>query len=800
MKKHFNVDAYTARLIGRESLAKVDSAVIELVKNGYDADAKVSIVYYDEINKTIYICDNGCGMTEEIIDKHWMTIGNSSKRDECVTTTGRVQTGSKGIGRFALDRIGAKCNMLTLNSVNGLQWIVNWNEFSHEKLITDIYAEIIHTDIDFNEFVLECNNDEFKKLIAEYFLDKGTIFKIENLNDKWDKIILTKVRKALDNIAIPGMSDVFKMYFFTNKDTIETAYINPNRIEESDYEIKFEINNQIINITLKRNEFDFGDKFDEIIKVAKFTEEDVKLFKGEEKKFKFYLDEFIGGYEEDVYRNLGDIYGELYFNKLSVNKKDKETYFYKEITGRRKYTKEFGGIKIYRDNFRVRPYGDYHSFNFDWLMLSQRKQASPAAISNKLGAWKVNSEQMTGIINISRVNKALEDQANRDGLVENKEYELLRHTIIKVISLFEEDRQYVARSLREYNNTINPYNDAYNEILNKIKKMENNKNQQKELIDKKGKNQKNISDNEIKEETNFDDAHIETQKVKIVIEEKDNIIRDLEDENSLLASLATTGIMANTYIHEIRTLNVNLFAGIISISDRLRTIRKKIKELFIYNLQDESKEKTIINNLIDGGINSLEKVNQLKEKYNSWYDITINNIQKNRTLIDRFNIVEILSNIKESWENVLNDKNIAIEFIYNEEEIIRSVSPREVESIFHNLITNSVSAFETARFEGSEKKIIIELFQTTLGFEFLYQDNGPGLDKAFRKNPNEILKPFVSSATNSCGERIGTGMGMWIVEKFVKQYNGKVDLSLNKNNEVGFYIKISMNRRKKYDV
>ena len=68
MKKHFNVDAYTARLIGRESLAKVDSAVIELVKNGYDADARISIVYYDDISKIIYICDNGCGMTEEIID------------------------------------------------------------------------------------------------------------------------------------------------------------------------------------------------------------------------------------------------------------------------------------------------------------------------------------------------------------------------------------------------------------------------------------------------------------------------------------------------------------------------------------------------------------------------------------------------------------------------------------------------------------------------------------------------------------------------------------------------------------
>ena len=346
MKKHFNVDAYTARLIGRESLAKVDSAVIELVKNGYDADARISIVYYDDISKIIYICDNGCGMTEEIIDKHWMTIGNSSKRDECITLNGRVQTGSKGIGRFALDRIASKCSMLTINDIDRIQWNVDWNEFSHEKLITDIYAEIIQTDIKFSEFIKDCYNYEFKKLIFSNFNNTGTIFKLENLNDDWDKKIISKVRKALDNIAVPGMSDLFKIYFFTNKDTIETAHISPARIDESDYEIKFEIKDCNISVNIKRNEFDFKDRFEEILREAGFSEEDRRIFNGEVKNLKCPLDEFVYGYDKNVYNNIESLNGELFFNKVTVQNKDKENYFYKDIAGRRKYSKELGGIKI----------------------------------------------------------------------------------------------------------------------------------------------------------------------------------------------------------------------------------------------------------------------------------------------------------------------------------------------------------------------------------------------------------------------------------------------------------------------
>ena len=117
----FDVDAYTARLIGRENVSKLEGAVLELVKNAYDADANTVCLYFSQSRNCIYIMDNGIGMDQETLQKHWMTIGNSSKKDTYLSR------------RFALDRIADKCDMLTRTEVGGLEWIVNGDDFNGRK-------------------------------------------------------------------------------------------------------------------------------------------------------------------------------------------------------------------------------------------------------------------------------------------------------------------------------------------------------------------------------------------------------------------------------------------------------------------------------------------------------------------------------------------------------------------------------------------------------------------------------------------------------------------------------------------
>ena len=93
-------------------------------------------------------------MTYDIIKRHWMTIGRSSKKSSYVTDSGRIQTGAKGIGRFALDRIADRCTMLTGTgeSEKKIIWSVDWAEFRGDMNITEVNADIDDSDLSFDAF------------------------------------------------------------------------------------------------------------------------------------------------------------------------------------------------------------------------------------------------------------------------------------------------------------------------------------------------------------------------------------------------------------------------------------------------------------------------------------------------------------------------------------------------------------------------------------------------------------------------------------------------------------------------
>lgn len=179
------------RLIGRESISSAEGAIIELVKNSYDADAKKCSVYiitkYDKIPPSIrieeyqdllknelhsqiikscynqdalgeyilednitdlqretledafssynniVIVDDGEGMTSEVIQEHWMTIGTNAKEVTAISGDGRVRSGAKGIGRFALDKLGKSCWMITKRQeYDSCNWTVNWEDFEEK--------------------------------------------------------------------------------------------------------------------------------------------------------------------------------------------------------------------------------------------------------------------------------------------------------------------------------------------------------------------------------------------------------------------------------------------------------------------------------------------------------------------------------------------------------------------------------------------------------------------------------------------------------------------------------------------
>lgn len=761
-KINFNVDAYTARLIGRENVSKLEGALIEVVKNTYDADASVCILYYDEKTDTLYLGDNGCGMTKEVLIQHWMTIGRSSKKKTFISNEGRVQTGEKGIGRFALDRIADQCQMITGTKGNKqkLLWTVNWNMFSSGKNITEVEAEVNETDMCFEHIFTNCNNEAVINLVTENWKENGTIFKLTNLRDKWNEDLVKDFRENLSSLIPAELSAEYKIYCFMNTDTIETAEVLNNiNAFHYDYKISFSVQNENVDVNLWRAEYDFGEDEDEILKeISLYDEKEYFHEVAIEKKLSFK--EILPGVQGNRIGNFG---GTLYFSKIKQTKADKARFYQKDITGRADLRDTFGGIKIYRDNFRVRPYGDAKSSFYDWLLLARRKTQSPAGAASN-GTWRVSADQMMGAIFISRLNITLPDQSNREGIVETEEFKILRAFIEGIIKLLEEDRQKVYRLLDEYYKKTHSTEGVQEEINRKAAEQERRQ-QEEDESDSLKKEDNKQSSNEKRASVGVDPI-----KAKRILDEKDEQIEELENEIKMLRALATTGIVTNTYIHEFKTLSHRLGMKIV--------MAKEAIDMY-HDLEEAS--------------DYVNQANDIRKSFNSWFQVTIDAIKKDKRRRKKTNIVGIISPVIQSWNATLKPKKIQIEFIYpKENEIIYKCFPFEIETIINNLVANSVSSFE--REKTTKKEIKVAVHENKGNIQLDYWDTGAGLADVYKKNPRKILEPFESDKRDLEGNLIGTGMGLWIVNNTVLDYEGGIDLEKNKECVSGFFITIYLKK------
>lgn len=745
----FNVSAKTARLIGRENVSNLEGALIELIKNTYDADAKKCIVYYEHSSDTLFIIDNGTGMNKDVIINNWMTIGSSTKKDHIYTKSGRVNTGEKGIGRFALDRISEKCEMLTVSNQERFEWLVDWESFDSSEMITDTFAELNDVSINIPEFLCDIDNPYLRNILERDFSGTGTCFILSNLRDQWNDALIERVKSSLQKLLPPMESNFFDLYFYLQDTKTKDARVVPNLLNEYDYKLHFEVKDSgACMIQIHRNEFFFGTQFERVMKKAMFSEEDKKYFNDTLITLDGTVNDFLPGIEEI---NIGSFSGDIYFYKLTLQSDNQEKYFYKSFLTKRTNFKELSGVKIYRDDFLVRPYGIYGTTGYDWLDLSTRKAESPAGIAHKSGDWRVQANQICGQIKISRLNGNLPDKSSREGIVETKEFKLFRELIISFIGKLEEDRQYVIRKLDVlYKSTMK----GEQALKNAKEELDKYRKQKKEDEDKRrtSSSHEHARDREEKQRYETFDKALSYQEERI---------QDLQAEMGLLRALATTGIVVNTYIHEIKALTTQLNVG--------------VKEA--YACLDEDND-------ILAAKKELKKLRTLKDRFNSWFKVTLDAVAMDKRKRKKGNVGEIIQKSIDKWKSVQTGK---VEYIYKENAPIDiRCFPFDFETIITNLITNSATIFKTHNVDNPT--IRIEIGRSEEHFYIKYSDNGPGLCDAFKKEPQKILKQGVTDRRNANGEVIGTGMGLWIVDTIVQNYKGHIDLKKNLEKESGFFI------------
>lgn len=510
-KMQYVVEDYVlARLLGIQSFSNKESAILELVKNAFDANATTLTIIIKK--DCIEIKDNGCGMNREDIINKWMHIGKSEKGYEINGANGkkRVLAGSKGIGRFALARLGSDVKIYShKDKYQPIVWVTNWNYSSLE------YEE----------------NDSFV----------GTQFFIMDLRDKWTA---KSVRDLAEYLGRTYCDDSMKVrLFFEDKEfTVEYVFKSPEKGVNFSSKI-------VLAYSAKKRRLTFSLELDEFSDQAKkYCKNNISYYSSELDLNKEYQGNnfFDESAELDrVLFELGDFEAELYFGVDRVLKNDQERFLYKRRMLEKRYNY---GIILYRNAFSISSYEGKK----DWLGLGRRSRKSPAAATHPTGAWRVRENQISGAVRIDKQrNSHLQDLANRQGLEENNHYKLFIEIIHTGLAEFERYRQSLIRDIGKKNKIEIPA--------------------QKSIVEQIIKRPKMISGLSKEEESKFIDELKDLQESEINYKKNGEVTESrYKYDVRILNVLATSGLKATSIAHEMKNDRNIIYGNYEFIVDALK--------------------------------------------------------------------------------------------------------------------------------------------------------------------------------------------------------------------------------------
>lgn len=387
----FKVSSELKNILGRDLITDSNIAILELVKNSYDAHAtEVKISFIDD---TLIISDNGKGMSEaDILDK-WLFVAYSAKSDgtedkDYRNTIKRKYAGAKGIGRLSCDRLGRFLTLTTKsnNDKNIIELNIDWNDFE------------LNSKREFNQ--IPVNHSIISS--SSHFPNgsTGTILKFGGLHDKWDVSAILKLKKSLEKLINPfSGADEFKIFFDVPS---EMEHDRQKREECVQLKAKWEeltpykqretidiersiINGPLINsiaetLNLKTTRIDSTIKGNRIF--TRISDRGITIYEIE---------------EYDKYPLLEDVSISLFY----LNQQAK--YNFSILMGTAPVN--YGSVFLFRNGFRIMPYGEFRD---DSWGLDQRVQQGYNRV--------LGTRQILGRVDVETEDKdAFKEVSSRDG-------------------------------------------------------------------------------------------------------------------------------------------------------------------------------------------------------------------------------------------------------------------------------------------------------------------------------------------------------------------------------------------------
>lgn len=705
----FSIDAGLIDRLGKELVARQETAVSELVKNCYDADANnvtLSFIDSDAIGGTLKIQDDGDGMNREELVNGFMRISSTDKLHNPVSRTyKRKRAGQKGIGRFAVQRLGDKLTIITqtLESNDALMLTIDWDDYRGDTNLGSISNTL--------------------KIIPKK-REKGTTLIISGLRERWSEAAIQRIYNYV--------SDIIQPFALTERKNIE----DQTRIDDtkdSGFKTKFVKINDTVSKSIGNELLQFHSSAVATIE-GWIDETGIGVYTIESNKLDINEIGQIGNNPDD---------NTVPFDKLK-NVKFRAYYFIydsdlvpkMQSTKIKKLAQSQGGIRLYRNGFRVLPYGEPSN---DWLKLDKSLRTRSILPSH-------GNNNFFGFVELTDEENNFNETSSREGLTENDELIQLQNfiyrTIITGVIKVAEIRNVKVTTSQNKNEKGN-----WEKIEFRIKNIAHTL----EELDKELENDTGSVEAKKRRKKRV-------KKVQDALEEIKKIQKEEQEktfkERSMLRVLSSVGLTIAQFIHEIKYYMDN--------------IQSDIRFLVIELQQQQS---------------ALERINILNDNfsafhtYTSYFDNVVSqNVIRELIPLDLRNVVKpFLNSISaDASKSGINFE----EPQFNKYRLFtKPMHPSEWSSILFNFYTNSKKAIKRANVAG---KILIECGEFNDKVYLEFSDNGDGISM---ENEEKIFDEFFTTTSsesfediNEHTEILGTGLGLKIVRDIIKSYRGNVSV------------------------
>lgn len=626
---HFSASTSVKNLFGRGLVTDQIAAVFELVKNSYDADAREVDITFSGLQSTnpkLTITDDGTGMGLDDIESRWMIIGTDSKKNVMFSPIfNRPLNGDKGIGRFSVDRLGAYLHMEAQRRDSAEKYFVefDWSLFDGEaRNINDI-------DIPYTSQQTKSGTH-------------GVSLTISQLRDDWDKDKLRDLYRNLRQFKSPfSQDDNFKIYISAPEFGYNKREVVVEKLEGvSSLWMSAEItksNPNIIYLTVNKDGLEYEST--------------------QENQYSF------GRVKAQVFMfNQGDKI--RFANRYGLR------------------VREYGNIRLYRDNFRIYPYGEAKD---DWLNVDRRQSQGMMRL--------LGTRDLIGYVHISKEsNRNLKPLTNRQGLEENNDFEQLRKFVIDVcIKTLESYYFYkIKKGVNETIKTTKAEIGGAVEGLNKLA-------EEIETNNPTASKQIKAYTSTIKQQQNTQLRHVQDQqeivKVYSRIAQKETFLHKLIHQSMIHVNDANVAL--GTFIKDVEGLSDKELK-------RLTAIKEYMEDAL-------SLLKTVRDDVVKKRTKSIQDINLLTQKY----------LCENKAYFDE-------SNVKVS----LKCKG----------DLRYYIDPGDIKAILNNLATNAVKSLRKVC--DRQRELKLELYRTDRFVIIKCIDNGIGIKEADRER---IFDPFQST-------------------------------------------------------